>query len=353
MIVDATKKAMGGGELTRDEVSACVSEMVDGGAAASQIGAFLTALRVKGETPGEIASFAAALRRMAVRISPAVEGRLVDTCGTGGDAVKTFNVSTVAAFVAAGAGVRVAKHGNRSVSSRCGSADLLERLGVNLAAGPERVRLAIENVGIGFIYAPSFHPALKSVGSIRRELGFRTVFNLLGPLLNPAEARAQLLGVYDGALTEQMAEALSELGSEEAMVVHGEDGLDEISVSGTTRISWLKDGRVSTRAYSPRELGSPSSYPLDELRVSSQDDAVRAAVGLLLGGGSEAKREMALVNAAAAIVLAGGAPDLPSGREMALESLKGGAAYRKLEELVTFTGGDRSVLEKVSAAGPP
>ena len=241
MIKENIKKLVNGADLTHEESAASMKEIMSGEATNTQIGAFLTALRMKGETSNEITAFTSVMKQYCNQISPTVKGRLVDTCGTGGDKIKTFNISTTAAFVVAGADVAVAKHGNRSVTSKCGSADVLEMLGLNLSIVPEDVERAIEEVGVGFMFAPAFHPAMKYAIGPRREVGIRTVFNVLGPLTNPADANAQLLGVYDPRLTEPLANSLKSLGSEEAMVVHGLNGLDEISTIGKTRVSWLKE----------------------------------------------------------------------------------------------------------------
>jgi len=259
--------------------------------------------------------------------------------------VKTFNVSTVSALVAAGAGVAVAKHGNRSMTSKCGSADLLESLGFNLAMDPERVKESIEQVGIGFMFAPSFHPAMKHVAPVRKELGIRTVFNLMGPLINPAGANAQLLGVYSASLTDRMAHALGKLGSQEAMVIHGLEGMDEISVSGRTRISWLKHGGVTTDELTPRQMGL-ASHPAESIRVSSVEESRRLTIEMLAQpspgprNGDEGKLHMVLANAAAAIIVAGMARDFAEAVPIAEHSIKSGAAYKKLEGLVRFSGGE-------------
>jgi anthranilate phosphoribosyltransferase len=344
---DALKRLMAGEELSEGQVTESVDEMVSDVATPTQIAAFLVALRNKGESPGEIAAFAAALRRHSVKIHPRVEGRLVDTCGTGGDGSGTFNVSTVAAIVSAGAGLHVAKHGNRSVSSRCGSADLLESLGFRIEQDPNKVKESIEQLGFGFMFAPAFHPAMKKVASIRRELGIRTIFNVMGPLLNPAGASAQLLGVYSPELVDQIANVLLLLGTtEEAMVVHAADGMDEISVTGKTRISWLKDGVVTTRDYSPKELGVSQMREDSSIRAENVDESARAAVKVLSGyiPGSCAE-ELVLANASSALVVAGRASGFEEAVEMARESIRSGAAWKKLEECVKFSGGDLSRIE--------
>jgi anthranilate phosphoribosyltransferase len=345
MIQQAVQRILDGSVLTQGEIEASVREIAEGRATQSQMAAFLVALRQRGETPEEIAAFASTLREYSVRINPRVRGRLVDTCGTGGDRVKTFNVSTVSAFVAAGAGASVAKHGNRSVTSRCGSADLLEKLGFNVAIPPALVKETIERVGIGFMFAPAFHPAMKHVAPVRRELGVRTIFNLLGPLTNPAGANAQLVGVYSPELVEKVANVLRMLGSEEVMVVHGREGMDEISTSGRTLVSWLKDGEIETREFSPEDFGLKSRGAVGR-EVDGADDAARITLEILEGRDFDSPlTEMVLVNSAAALVVARRADDLPGGVELARESLESGAALSKLKALVNYSGGDVSRIE--------
>src|SRR6184192_1348486 len=241
--------------LTKEQATRCMTEIMTGEASPAQIGSFLVVLRKKGETVEEVTAFARVMREFSRRIHPRVGGLLVDTCGTGGDKIKTFNVSTTSAFVVAAAGIPVAKHGNRSFTSKCGSADLLEQLGLNLDTDPENVERSIDEVGIGFLYAPNFHPAMKNVGPVRREIGVRTVFNLLGPLTNPAGANAQLIGVAAAGLTEPLARVLAELGTFRAFVVHGADGLDEISNTGESRISEVREGVVRTFTVRPEDFG--------------------------------------------------------------------------------------------------
>lgn len=325
-------------------------EIMAGEATAAQIGAFLTALRMKGETVDEITALALVMRENAVRINPHVNGRTVDTCGTGGDRLKTFNVSTAAALVASGAGVPIAKHGNRSVTSKCGSADVLEAVGVNLNAPPSVVQGAIEQVGIGFMFAPAFHPAMKNAVVPRREIGIRTVFNILGPLTNPANAQAQVLGTYDANLVEPMAKVLAKLGAEEALVVHGMDGLDEISTVGKTKVAWLKDGGISTNEISPQDLNLKQARP-NEISGFDIEQSAKLLVNILNGEESElsTRRQMVLANAAAAIVVGEKADDLASGVEAADASITSGKAYGKLKQLIEFTKGDDSKLERIES----
>lgn len=331
--------------MTHEEIVVTVREIAEGRATPAQMGAFLMALRSKGETVDEIASFASTFREYSLLIRPAVNGRVIDTCGTGGDKIKTFNVSTIAAFVAAGAGAIVAKHGNRSVSSKCGSADLLERLGTNVEMDPSKVKEAIERIGVGFMYAPAFHPAMKHVAPVRKELGVRTIFNLMGPIINPARVNAQLLGVYSADLVPKIAKVLEKLGSEEAIVIHGLEGMDEISVTGMTLVSWLKKGQILTREFSPEEFGVRRNKQA-RLEVSGVEDSARVAIGLLNGEvDGAAIFDMVLANSAAALVVAGKADTFSYAVEIANESLKSGAALKKLEELVRFSGGDLSRIE--------
>jgi len=339
MIVEALAKLVRDEDLTRPEAEAAMEDILAGRATDAQIAGLLTALRIKGETVDELVGFATAMRRHARPISTNSAGgpaaMLVDTCGTGGDARGTFNVSTAAAFVVAGAGVRVAKHGNRSISSRCGSADVLEALGVNLQFPVERVGDAIEKVGIGFLFAPEVHTAMKHAMRARRELKVRTVFNLLGPLTNPAGARAQVLGVFDGSFTELMARALAELGVERAFVVHGADGLDEISLSGETQVAELRDGDVRSYTVVPEDFGLRRA-PLESI---AGGDAKHNAqiIRHVLKGEHGSHREIVQANAAAALVAAGRAADWLDGVRLAAQSIDSGAARGRLDALVAFT----------------
>jgi anthranilate phosphoribosyltransferase len=341
MIREAIWKLVDGHSLTYTESFNAMEAIMRGEATPAQIGAFLAALRMKGETIEEITSFAMVMRRFCIRISPKVNGRLIDTCGTGGDHIKTFNVSTTAAFIVAGAGISVAKHGNRSVTSRSGSADALEKLGLNLNVEPKKVEEAIEKVGIGFIFAPVFHPAMKHVAGLRRELGIRTVFNILGTLSNPAFANAQVIGVYDCSLVEKISEVLRALGLEEAMVVHGLDGLDEISTIGKTRIAWLKNGEIKTFEASPEDFRVRKASS-NEIMVTSSEESAELVFKILAGqlSGDDPKVDIALVNAAAGIMVGGKAEDFSYAMDLAKESIESGAAYAKLKNLVKFYGGN-------------
>lgn len=328
--------------LPYNEAYESMKEIMSGEATPSQIAAFLIALRMKGETVEEIMAFAAVMRSFCYRISPKVRRRLVDTCGTGGDKIKTFNVSTAAAFVVAGVGVPVAKHGNRSVTSRSGSADALENLGLNLDVPHETVERAIEQVGVGFMFAPMFHPAMKHAAGTRREIGVRTVFNILGPLTNPAMADAQVIGVYDVGLVDKIAHVLRGLGLQEAMVVHGLDGLDEISTVGNTLIAWLKEGEIKTFKVAPRDLGVEKAN-MEFIVGTNPEESAETIFKILYGyvKAGDPKRDFVAVNAAAGIIVGGMAEDFKCALELAQESIDSGAAYKKLEELVKFYDGSR------------
>jgi anthranilate phosphoribosyltransferase len=348
MIRESIKKLVNGTDLTYEESTSSMKEIMSGETTNAQIGAFLTTLRAKGETTEEITAFTSVMKEYCRRIYPQAKGRLVDTCGTGGDKIKTFNISTTAAFVAAAADIPVAKHGNRSVTSKCGSADVLERLGLNINITPNEVEKAIEMVGVGFMFAPAFHPAMKYAIGPRRELGIRTVFNILGPLTNPANVNAQLLGVYDPRLTEPLAYSLKRLGCEEAMVVHGLDGLDEISTIGKTRISWLRDCRVTTKEMAPKDFGVKKSK-LEDIKVNTPEESAELAFKILYGvvAADDPKREIAQLNGAATIIIGGKAQNFGYGIEIAKESIDSGGAYKKLVELIRFSGGDLTKLEQL------
>jgi len=348
MIREGVQKLIAGIHLTYDESRDIMEEIMSGNATQAQIGAFLTALRMKGETIDEISALAAVMRKFCHRIHPQVRGRLVDTCGTGGDRVKTFNISTTAAFVVAGAGVPVAKHGNRSVTSKSGSADILEKLGFDLSLVPNVVEKNIEDIGIGFMFAPAFHGAMKHAIGPRREIGIRTVFNVLGPLTNPANATAQLLGVYDKTLIEPLAHVLKKLGSEEAIVVHGLDGLDEISTIGKTAMAWLKEDKVNSLHLAPRDFGIKLAKP-ENIKGTTPDQSAETTFQILYGCDRDGnpKRDIVLVNASAGIVVGGKAEGFRHGVELARESIDSGAAYKKLKSLIRASGGDMSQLERL------
>jgi anthranilate phosphoribosyltransferase len=348
MIREGIKKLIDGTNLTFEESQEIMREVMSGKATNAHIAALLTALRMKGETVEELIAFATVMRERCRRIHPSVAGRLVDTCGTGGDKIKTFNISTTAAFVVAGAGVAIAKHGNRSVTSKSGSADVLERLGLNLNMEPEAVQGTIEQVGVGFMFAPAFHPAMKYAIQPRREIGIRTLFNILGPLTNPASANAQLLGVYDPKLTAPIAHALKELGCEEAMVVHGLDGLDEISTLGKTAIAWLKEGKVTTVETAPKDFGVKQAR-IEDIKGTTPDESAEIVFKILNGycAVDDPKTEVVLVNSAAGIVVGGKAENFSYGMTVARKSIESGAAYKKLKALIKASGGTLSKLEEL------
>jgi len=343
MIREAISKVVERRDLEPDEAELVMEDIMSGRASSAQIASFLTALRMKGETVEEIVSFVQAMLRYASVISPHIDGAMIDTCGTGGDRIKTFNISTIAAFVAAGAGVVVAKHGNRAVSSKAGSADVLEALGLNLMLEPPRVCECVEKVGIGFMFAPVFHSAMKYALEPRREIGIRTVFNILGPLANPAQVKAQVIGVYDVLLVEKIARVLEGLGVRRAIVAHGLEGLDEISPIGETKIAELKDGKILTYSLYPDDFGLKQAK-VGELEGGTAEENAEIAVDILQGV-KGARRNAVLMNAAAALVVGGLTEDFKEGVELASLSIDSGAAYRKLEDLVRF-GGDEARLER-------
>ncbi|MEM3441490.1 MAG: anthranilate phosphoribosyltransferase [Candidatus Bathyarchaeia archaeon] len=348
MIRESIQKLVEKTNLTFAEAQEVMREIMSGKATNAQIAAFLTALRMKGETVEELIAFATIMRKQCRQIQPHVNGRLVDTCGTGGDKIKTFNVSTTAAFVAAGAGVTIAKHGNRSVTSQSGSADVLEKLGFNLNMAPEAVQNTIEQIGVCFMFAPAFHPAMKYAIEPRKEIGIRTVFNILGPLVNPASANAQLLGVYDAQLTLPLAYALKNLGCEEAMVVHGLDGLDEISTTGKTAIAWLREKEVATLEITPKDLGLKKAR-IDDIRGTTPAESAELLFKILNGRCTfdDPKMEMVLANSAAALIVGGKADDFSYAIEAARKSIESGAAYEKLKALIKASGGCLSKLEEL------
>lgn len=330
MLKDYLRKVTDGSDLSTDEAAAVMRLIMEGQAPPVQVSALLVALRMKGETPQELTGFARVMRDKAVRIQ-CRRRPLLDTCGTGGDSIKTFNISTATAFVAAGAGTAVAKHGNRSVTSQCGSADVLEALGINLQTCAETAAACLDQIGIAFLFAPAFHPAMKHAMPVRRELGIRTVFNLLGPLTNPAGATCQLLGVPAPQWVEPIACVLANLGSQRALVVHGKGGLDEISTLGETLVAEVRDGKVKDYAVSPEDFGVPQAQPQD---LAGGDAASNASLlTALLNGKTGPQRDVVLVNSAAALVAAGLAQNFQQGMDLAARSIDTGAAAAKLEAL--------------------
>ena len=333
MIKEAIQTLVSGRSLTVAEAASVMEEIMGGEATPAQIGAFVTALRLKGETVDEIVGLARTMRAKALQVT--ISEPVVDTCGTGGDNLATFNISTAAALVTAGAGLKVAKHGNRAMSSQCGSADVLEALGVKIDLNAEQVRSCLQEVGIGFMFAPVFHPAFKHAAAPRREIGIRTVFNILGPLTNPAGAKAQVLGVADGRLVEKMASVLQGLGSKHVLVVHGEDGLDELTINGKSQVAELKDGRVDSYSVSPEDFGLLEAS-LDSLRGGNVEENT-ALLRSMLGGTPGPQRDVVLMNAAAALLAGDRVETLKQGVALAGEVVDNGQALAKLEQLAEFS----------------
>ena len=321
-------------DLTVEESAAAMEEMMEGRAQSAQIAGLLIGLAMKGERPSEVVGLARTMRSRATRLSRQFSD-VFDTCGTGGDRAHTFNVSTVSALIVAACGVKVAKHGNRSVSSRCGSADLFEALGVNISATPAVVERCLEQAGIAFFFAPTFHPSMRHVGPTRKDLGVRTAFNLLGPLTNPAGAERQLVGVPRPELTELVARSLGMLGSTRAWVVHGADGLDEISTTGYTKVSEYRDGAVNTFYIHPADVGLPKAAP-EALRGADARENARIARDVL-NGAAGAPRDIVLLNAGASLLIAGAVPDLSTGISRAAAALESGAAAATLEQLTALS----------------
>ena len=333
MIKEAIETLVVGRSMSMEEAAAVMRQVMEGASTPAQLGAFLAALRAKGETPEEMAGMATVMREKALKVD--VVGTLVDTAGTGGDGKGSFNVSTAAAFVAAAAGLKVAKHGNRAVSGSCGSADVLEALGVVIDLGPEGVQRCIEEVGIGFMFAPAFHPAMRHAAPVRRELGIRTVFNVLGPLTNPAAAQRQLLGVGVADLGDKMAEVLKLLGSEHSLVVHGEDGLDELTLGAPTQVWEVEKEEVRTYTVSPEELGMPR-VSSDEIKGGTAEDNA-GILRRLFQGERGPVREVVLLNSAGVLVAGGRALDLTEGIDIARESIDSGTPLGKVDAFVELS----------------
>lgn len=344
-ITDAIKKVVDREDLAAEEAEAVLEQIMTGQCTDAQIASLLTALRMKGETVDELTGFARVMRRKAAPIHPHMKvsaeiagterEALIDTCGTGGDVSGSFNVSTATAFVVAGAGVRVAKHGNRSVSSQCGSADVVEALGVKIELTPKRIAQCIDEVGIGFLHAPLLHGAMKYVALARKQMGIRTIFNVLGPLTNPAGANTQVIGVYDECLTEKLARVLHELGSTRALVVHGSDGLDEITITGRSKVTELHGGELIHYTVEPEDFGLKRSTLAE---IQGGDASRNSAIILeVLRGAPGPKRDIVLLNAAAALVASSRASDLSQGIGLASQSIDTGTALKKLEQLIEFT----------------
>ncbi|MDG4474599.1 anthranilate phosphoribosyltransferase [Thiovibrio frasassiensis] len=337
MMKEAIAKVVAGTDLSEAEMVGVMETIMDGEATPAQIGAFITALRIKGETVDEITGAARVMRAKATKVHGVGEGGiLVDTCGTGGDASGTFNVSTTSAFVVAAAGVPVAKHGNRSVSSHCGSADVLEALGVDLGLSAEQIGQSIREIGIGFMFAPALHGAMKHAIGPRREIGIRTIFNILGPLTNPANANVQLMGVFTPSLTETLARVLGRLGTRRALVVCGEGNLDEITITGATRVSDWNNGELTTYTIHPSELGMATAS-LAEIKGGTTAPEAAAQLRSVLSGKSGPCLDMVLLNAGAALMAAERCDDLAGGVALAREVVASGAALNKVEALVAFS----------------
>jgi anthranilate phosphoribosyltransferase len=334
VIQEGLATLLDGRDLSRGQAREIMDGIMEGQATPGQIGGFLVALRLKGETADEIAGFAEAMRAHVLPVEPQRDD-VVDTCGTGGDGGRTFNISTAAALVAAAAGAAVAKHGNRAVSSASGSADVLEALGFSLELPPERIARSIDELGFGFMFAPTHHPAMRHAAPVRRELATRTVFNVLGPLTNPAGARAQVIGVYAPELVRTIAEVLAQLGSRRAFVVHGAHGIDELSPCGPNLVCEVADGAVRERTIDPAELGIDPGRP-DELAGGTPEENA-AAIRAVFAGGDGAKRDAVLLNAAGAIAAAGHAEDLREGLDLARRAVGSGAAAERLDELAEFS----------------
>jgi anthranilate phosphoribosyltransferase len=335
MIKEAIIALVSGRSLATDEAAQVMEEIMQGEATPAQFGAFVTALRLKGETVDEIVGLARTMKAKAIPVI--TDGLVVDTCGTGGDGSHTFNISTAAAFVAAGAGLKIAKHGNRAMSSQCGSADVLEALGVKIDLNAEQVQRCLKEIGIGFMFAPVFHPAMRYAAAPRREIGIRTVFNILGPLTNPAGAKAQVLGVGDELLLEKLASVLHGLDCQHALLVHGEDGLDEITITGKTHVCELKNGHIKRYAIGPEDFGL-SMASLDSIKGG--DTKINADfLRNVLAGALGPQRDVVLMNAAAALVVGGKAKTLRQGADIANEVIDNGNASAKLDQLIEFSRG--------------
>lgn len=337
IMIDAIKKVVEGGHLSETEAEQSMAAIMDGLATPAQVAALITALRIKGETAEEITGFVRAMRDRSAKVKCS-RTPLIDTCGTGGDKLNTFNISTAAAFVAAGAGAAVAKHGNRAASSKCGSADVLEALGIRIALSPEDVGRCIDECGIGFMFAPIMHPAMKHAIGPRKEIGIRTVFNILGPMTNPAGANRQLIGVFAPNLCELVAEVLSRLGAERAAVVHGTDGLDEISTIGSTIMVEWHNNELTSKMINPSDMDVQMANPIEIAGGETPEDNAKILLSVMQGERSP-RRDAVLVNAAAALIVAGRASSNSEAMALAAESIDSGAAMRTLENLRKFTQG--------------
>jgi len=335
MIKELIKKITEFKDLTPEETEKLFSLLMKGELTDAQIGAVLVGLKMKGETVDEISSAAKIMRQNAVKVPVKDKSNLVDTCGTGGDKVNTFNVSTITAFVVAGAGAKVAKHGNRSVSSKCGSADIMEALGINIEMPPEKAAKALEEIGLAFLFAPIYHPAMKNVIRQRREIGVRTIFNILGPLSNPAEAKYQLMGVYDQKLVEPLSRVLVNLGIERAFVVHGMEGLDEVSITGETLVGEVNEGEINIYTVRPEDFGLKSAS-LQDIQGGDLEYNLKIALSILEGKDNSPKTDFVAINAAFALKVVGIADNIKEGIELAKETIYSKKAYQILEKLRDF-----------------
>ena len=322
-------------DLTHEAMLGVMHQVMGGELTQAQIAAFLIALRAKGETVDEIAAAAMVMRELSIKVDIQDKAHLIDTCGTGGDGIQTFNVSTVSAFVAAAAGAKVAKHGGRSVSSTCGSADVLEALGVNVNQTPQQVAASVNEIGIGFMFAPNHHSAMKHAAPVRRELGVRTLFNLLGPMTNPANAHRQVMGVFDQRLTTKLAKVLQQLGSEHVLVVHGADGMDEISFTGDTFVAELKNGEVTEYLMNPAQWGL-GLHDVKDIQIQNAEES-KAMILAVLNGKPGAARDIVLLNAGAAIYVSGLVDTMQAGIEKAEAVIDSGAALQKLHQLISYS----------------
>ena len=322
-------------DLTHEAMLGVMHQVMGGELTQAQIAAFLIALRAKGETVDEIAAAAMVMRELSIKVDIQDKAHLIDTCGTGGDGIQTFNVSTISAFVAAAAGAKVAKHGGRSVSSTCGSADVLEALGVNVNQTPQQVAASVNEIGIGFMFAPNHHSAMKHAAPVRRELGVRTLFNLLGPMTNPANAHRQVMGVFDQSLTNKLAKVLQQLGSEHVLVVHGADGMDEISFTGDTFVAELKNGEVTEYLMNPAQWGL-ALHDVKDIQIQNAEES-KAMILAVLNGKPGAARDIVLLNAGAAIYVSGLVDTMQAGIEKAAAVIDSGAALQKLHQLISYS----------------
>lgn len=332
---NAIKKVSEGQSLSREEAMDVMRQMLEGTATQAQLGAYLTALKIKGETLDEIVGSAMVLKEKAEHISPKVDN-YVDLVGTGGDCTFSFNISTTSAFVCAGAGVNIAKHGNRAISSKSGAADALEALGVNIMSEPQKVEKEVEEVGIGFMFAQLFNKSMKNVGQARSEIGIRSIFNILGPLSNPSDAKCLVIGVYSPELTEKFANTMLSMGVERAMVVNGKDGMDEITLADDTYVSEIKDKKVISYVITPEQFGFKRANP-EELKGGNAEENAQITRDILSGKEQGAKRDVVLLNAGATIYVSGKAASIEEGIKMAKESIDSGKAYAKLNELIEFS----------------